>query len=136
MSISFPFRDESSVLFGAIKRPVARVFFHHREERIWQPVRMIVDTGADYTMLPQFLAGLLGVRLREHCRPIETVGVGGKSTVYFLRDHLNVRIGEYTRAIPVGFLPSDSIPPLLGRHEFLETFRVVFHQHQTVFDTP
>lgn len=99
-------------------------------------MRMIVDTGADYTLLPRFLAPLIGIDVSTDCRKIETRGVGGKSNVYLTRKRIVARIGDFERRIPVGFLPIDDLPPLLGRHEFLETFRVVFHHHTTSFDRP
>lgn len=133
MSISFPFREEESPSFGTIRRPVAKVFFHHHTDDIWQPVRMIIDTGADYTLLPRFLAPLLGINLEKDCKTIETRGVGGRTHVYLFNGKLPVRIGIYERKIPLGFLPLDHIPPLLGRLEFFETFRVVFHKFTTTF---
>jgi len=82
---------------------------------------MLVDTGADYTILPHYLAQELGVRLRKDCKVFRTTGIGGMETVYVL-PKLRVRLGKWERLIPVGFLGRDDIPPLLGRHRFLETF--------------
>lgn len=65
---------------------------------------------------------------------IGTRGVGGESTVYLLKKKIKVRLGNYEREIPVGFLSKDDIPPLLGRQEFLETFRVVFENFETTFE--
>lgn len=97
---------------------------------------MIVDTGADYTLLPRFLAEVLGINLVEDCRIFTTRGVGGKSKVYLAKSKIKVRLGEFTREIPVGFLATDYIPPLLGRQEFFETFRVVFEKFQVHFEEP
>lgn len=94
---------------------------------------MIIDTGADYTLLPLFLAEELGVNIEKNCRAISTQGVGGASKAYLLRDKIEVKIGEYHRKIPIGFLRNDYIPPLLGRQEFLETFRVVFEKFHVTF---
>lgn len=136
MSISFPFKEEKSNIFGRIYRPIAQASFQHRTQRIWRPVTMIIDTGADYTLLPRFFAPVLGVRLLRDCRVIETEGVGGKGKVFLLKKKGRVRIGAFERIIPIGFLDNDYIPPLLGRQEFFETFRVVFEGFTTTFEAP
>ncbi|KKS20640.1 MAG: hypothetical protein UU81_C0019G0015 [Microgenomates group bacterium GW2011_GWC1_41_8] len=35
--------------------------------------------------------------------------------------------------IPVGFLDSDDVPPLLGRHGFMEIFKTCFDNHMVYF---
>lgn len=133
MAISFPFKEEKSPIFGIIRRPIAEVFLKDKIHDLWQPVNMIIDTGADYTLLPQFLAAELGVELTKDCRTVITQGVGGTSKVYLLKKKIEARIGELKRQIPLGFLDSDYIPPLLGRQEFLETFKVVFEKFHVIF---
>lgn len=133
MPISFPFKSEISPIFGKIRRPVAEVFFRDKTHNLWQPITMLVDTGADYTLLPQFLAVALGVDLTKDCRGVITQGVGGASRVFLLKNKMEVKIGEFQRQIPLGFLDSDYIPPLLGRQEFFETFKVVFEKFYATF---
>lgn len=133
MPISFPFQKDESILFGIAHRPIAKVYFRHRKENIWRLVTMIVDTGADYTLLPKFLADFLGVSLSKDCRVIRTQGVGGESKVFLLKNKMKAKIGDYERTIPLGFLDNDYIPPLLGRQEFFETFRVVFEKFRITF---
>lgn len=135
MAVSFQFKKEISPLFGIIQRPIAEVFIKHKTESIWQPVTMIVDTGADYTLLPHFFASLLGITISKDCKTIQTQGVGGTSKVYMVKEKLPVKLGEYKRTIPLGFLSSDYIPPLLGRHEFFETFKVVFENYSVIFNS-
>lgn len=134
MRAIFPFKEETSPIFGKIRRPIAHVFLKHKTRPIWQPVTMIIDTGADYTLLPRFLASPLGIGLNADCKKIMTQGVGGNSIVYLLKEGLTARIGDFTRNIPLGFLETDYIPPLLGRLEFFETFRVVFEKFKTSFE--
>ena len=92
---------------------------------------MIVDTGADYTLLPRFLAEDLKVDLEKDCRVFLTQGVGGSERVYFL-PKIKVTLGKWKRTIPVGFLERNEIPPLMGRHLFLETFEALFSSNHTV----
>lgn len=134
MAVSFPFRKEHSSIFSTIHRPIAEVSFKHTTENIWQPISMIVDTGADYTILPRFLASTLGIDVKQDCKSLMTHGVGGKSKVYLAKNNLLVKIGDFERKVPVGFLDNNYIPPLLGRQKFLETFKVIFDKHSTTFE--
>lgn len=92
---------------------------------------MIVDTGADYTLLPRFMAHELGISLETDCKTFSTYGVGGGERVYFL-PNIKVRLGKWKRTIPVGFLERNEIPPLMGRHLFLETFETLFSSKHMV----
>ena len=92
----------------------------------------VVDTGADYTLSPRHMADSLGVDLKKDCQKFETTGVGGSETVYLLRSW-KVKLGTWEKNIPVGFLDSDTVPPLLGRQDFLEDLKVVFEKHEVSF---
>lgn len=94
-------------------------------------LRMIVDTGADYTLLPRFMANKLGIDLEKDCKIFSTFGVGGAERVYFL-NKIRAKLGVWERIIPIGFLERDEIPPLLGRHQFLETFETLFSSNHIV----
>jgi hypothetical protein len=96
---------------------------------------MLVDTGADYTLLPRTYAAVLGISLRTQCRRVMTAGIGGTERVYLL-PRLQARLGSWTRRIPVGFLDRDDVPPLLGRIRCLDTFDVRFVLHETIFALP
>lgn len=134
MAVSFPFKKERSLIFGVIFRPIAEVSFKHQKENIWQSVTMLVDTGADYTLLPAIFALELGINLAKDCKKISTRGVGGRSTVYLFKRKIMARLGKFERQIPIGFLSNDYIPPLLGRQEFFETFKVIFDKFYVHFE--
>lgn len=132
MEIKFPFEIKSSGIFGPVARPVAKVDFWSKLSNNWVEIIMLVDSGADYTLLPRFYAEDLGINLEKDCKTYSTFGIGGSETVYILRN-FKVKLGQWQFNIPVGFLERDNIPPLLGRQNFLENFKVVFHQHATFF---
>ena len=114
---------------------MAIVFFQNKLSGIFKPISMIVDTGADYTLLPKFLALNLGISLVKDCKKLQTNGVGGSETVFFCKEKVLVRLGEWERKIPLGFLNNDFIPPLLGRHQFFDTFKVVFNNRRLTFSS-
>lgn len=133
MPLSFSFKKEKSAILGNIYRPVAKVLFWSKISKDWVAIRMIVDTGADYTLLPRFMADELGINLEKECRIFNTYGVGGGERVYFL-PKIKVKLGNWERIIPIGFLERNEIPPLIGRHLFLETFDTEFtKKHVVVF---
>lgn len=130
MALSFSFERDHSPILGTIYRPVVQVFFLSKNGR-WFETWMIVDTGADYTLLPKYFSKRLGVDLKKDCKLFGTIGIGGKEKVYFLKS-IKAKLGAWERTIPVGFLDRDDIPPLLGRHLFLETFEAHFSKNHTV----
>lgn len=133
MSITFNFKKEKSSLLGIIYRPIAIVLFQNKKTGVFKPVSMIVDTGADYTLLPRFLANVLGINLIKDCQKLKTSGVGGQETVFFVKQKVKVKLASWQREIPLGFIDNDFIPPLLGRHEFFETFKVIFENRKLTF---
>lgn len=130
--LKFAFDKSSSEIFGCVRRPIATVYFWSYKINAWVGIVMIIDTGADYTLLPRFYASELGINLKRDCSIHWTGGIGGKEKVYLLRC-TQIKIGRWKRSIPVGFLDRDNIPPLLGRQEFLETFKVILFNHHTFF---
>jgi len=131
MDLKFSFREEKSFIFNKIYRPVAQVFFLSKKDKQWIESWMIVDTGADYSLLPRFMADQLGVNLEKDCKVFYTRGIGGEEKVYLLQK-TKVKIGNWEKVVPVGFLNKENIPPLLGRQGFLETFEVLFSSNHTI----
>lgn len=132
MEVKFPFEVRSSGIFGPIRRPIAKVDFWSRVRNDWVELIMLVDTGADYTLLPKFYAEDLGINLERESVPYTTLGVGGSETVYLLKE-LRAKLGRWEFSPPVGFLERDNIPPLLGRQRGLEDFKLTLQRHVTFF---
>lgn len=132
-SIKFPFDEKESSVFGKIRIPIAKVQFLTKKSKKEKMITMIIDSGADYTLLPKFLSEVLEINLKKDSYPMITQGVGGKATVFIVKKPIKVNIGNNNRSIIVGFADNDFIPPLLGRHTFLETFKVTFENFMTTF---
>lgn len=126
----FPFKKIGKEYLGTIWRPYATVSIKAKNTD-WILVQMLVDSGADYTLLPRKYAELLGIDFSK-CAPKTTLGVGGSETVYFYKS-IMVRLGIWQKEIPVGFLARNDIPPLLGRLEFMEVLEVAFKDYKTIF---
>lgn len=131
MALTFRYDKDASPILGKIYRPIAQVFFFSQNKSRWYEAWMMVDTGADYTLLPRYFSKRLGINLEKDCKIFKTAGVGGEEKVYFLKS-IRVKLGSWRRDIPIGFLDRDDIPPLLGRHQFLETFEALFSTNHSV----
>ena len=114
-----------------IFRPFIEVQLYAGNKREWILVEMLVDTGADYTMLPMRYAGILGIDLNMDCKAKITSGIGGKETMH-MHGSLDIRIGAWQKKIPVGFLSRNDVPPLLGRLKCLEDLEVVMKNHEII----
>ena len=119
-------------VLGIIQRPYAIVFIQSKNKE-WYPIEMLVDTGADYTLLPRKYAYILGIDLATECVAKTTLGIGGQETIYLYKS-LSIKLGDWFRKIPVGFLERDDVPPLIGRLEFIEILKVIFENYTTIFE--
>lgn len=128
----FSFKRIGITDLGEIFRPYAEILVFSKKRNEWFPIEMVVDTGADYTMLPRRYADLLGIDIEEDCVRKTTLGIGGSENVYFYKA-LQAKIGKWNNEIPVGFLGRDDIPALLGRLAFLEALKIIFYHHHVTF---
>lgn len=134
MDVKFSFEDAGKNPFGHIYRPIAKVTLKSPKSDKLVDVWMIVDTGADYTILPRHFSKKLRISLERDCFKEATFGVGGEETIYFCKQKVKAKIGSFKRNIPLAFLDSNEIPALLGRLGFLETFDAEFTKsHLVIF---
>lgn len=126
MDVKFQFEDEGKSVFGRILRPVARVNLKSPSVNKTVDVWMVVDTGADYTIIPRHFSEKLRISLERDCFKDTTFGVGGNQTIYFCKSKLAAKIGGIERKIPLAFFDNNEVPALLGRLGFLETFNTEF----------
>lgn len=126
MDVKFPFEEAGKSYFGPVFRPVAKVSFKSPKNNIWINTWMIVDTGADFTILPRYLSEDLSISLEHDCIKDTTTGVGGERTIYLYKSKMKARVEQLERNIPLAFLDSNEVPALLGRLGFLETFDTEF----------
>ena len=135
MDVRFRFEDGGRGVFGHIYRPIAKVTFRspHIDKSV--DVWMVVDTGADYTILPRHFSEKLRISLERECFKDITFGVGGEQTIYFCKSKIKAHIGSFERDIPLAFFDNNEVPALLGRLGFLETFNTEFLKtHFVVFE--
>lgn len=128
--IKSPFKKIGRTDLGMIWRPFVGVSLLSKARKEWWPVEMLVDSGADYTMLPRRYADNLEIDLNVECSSITTSGIGGAETVYIYKG-LEIKIGNWQKKVPVGFLERDDVPALLGRLDCLEVLEIILKNYQT-----
>lgn len=134
MAVTFPFEDAGKNFFGKILRPVAKVSFQSPSKQTWTHAWMIIDTGADFSILPKYLSEDLHISLKKDCIKDTTAGVGGESKIYLCKKPIKVKLGNIEKEVPIAFFNNNEVPALLGRLGFLETFDVEFtKKHKVIF---
>lgn len=131
---TFPFTFVGNSKLGKIYRPYAVIEVFSKTRNKWQPLEVIVDTGADYSLFPKRHAAILGIDLEKECYIEKTLGIGGRELVYQYKN-LPIKVGKWQSQVPVGFLNRDDIPSLLGRLACLEVFRLIFEEKKSIFET-
>lgn len=132
MDVKFPFEYIGKCLFGSIYRPIAKVTLQSFTNNILVDAWMVVDTGADFTILPRHLAQKLRISLKNDCIKDATYGVGGEQTIYLCKRKINAKIGIIQRSIHLAFFDSNEVPALLGRLGALEKFNTEFLKTRAV----
>lgn len=132
MNSKFTYERVGETPFGPIYRPVVKVLLNSIKKGKLVEATMIVDTGADFTILPRYIARKLEISLRNDYSKQTTQGVGGNQITYICKQKVRVQVGNMARMVPIAFLDNDEVPPLLGRLGFLETFNAEFLKTHTV----
>lgn len=132
--LSSPFSFKGEGYLGKIYRPYVQVLITSRKIDEWIPTEMIVDTGADYTLFPKKYAQLLLINLEKECKLDITYGVGGQERIYLCKKGVNIKIGNFEKEIPVGFLNRDNIPALLGRLHIIEILKLTLENMIVTFE--
>ena len=129
MTIEFRYREEESEITGTILRPVAALQFKSRSGE-WIEIRMYIDSGADMTLIPLSFGRLLGLELRkEDIKHLRGVG-GGEVPVIIAK--VDIRMDDVEFPIDIAWALEEDVPPLLGRTDLFDRFRIVFDQGEGV----
>ena len=124
--MKYNYTDQESQIFGRVKRPLIELdAYSHARER-WIPLfEVLVDTGADMSVLPRIIGELL-VEDITLGRRVEIRGVAPNSRLVCYIHDLKFRIAEREFNLPVALAESDDVPSLLGRIRGIDIFDVEF----------
>jgi len=116
-SIEFPFEYVVLPGFGKVFYPFISVSLKTIDKG-WVNFRFIVDTGADLTTLPLFMARKLGINLGK-CRRGKAEGIGGV-VVETREAEIPIRLKNFEFLIRCSIVEDEQTPFLLGRIDVLE----------------
>lgn len=128
MVIHFKYKSIRHPDGHSVKTPSIPITFIGPSEAL--SVVAVVDSGADFSVLPKEVAEVLGLRLDQNIEPC--YGISGK--IDAAEDHVRVKIQNshesYSFNITVKILLSEEvdIPVLIGRSGFFEEFEITFNE--------
>ena len=127
--IIFRYKEESLGLGQRkIKRPIADVYLQTKKKS-WFEFHPYIDSGADVTMIPLSFGKLLGFEIEES--KIQQIG-GIRGNVPVIHTKTNMKIGEKDFSARIAWALIEDVPPLLGRADVFDIFKVTFEQHKGV----
>lgn len=132
--LSSPFEFRGEGYLGKIYRPYIQILISSKNIQEFIPLEMLLDTGADYTLLPARHADLLGINPAKECKHDTTRGVGGSEKIFLCRNLIIIKIGDFRKTIPVGFLERNDIPPLFGRLGAIELLSLTMKNRITILE--
>ena len=95
--------------------------------KIMEPLTMLVDSGADISIIPKWTGEDLGLKVDENDYIEKAEGVNG--TVDYIIKNLTFNIDGYTFKAPVGWIQTEEVDDiLLGREVVFDLFDVEFKQ--------
>ena len=111
-------------------RPLITVRLNYRGNE--QGAVMLLDTGADTSILPRRYVDLLGID-RGDLKTAAAHGLGGRSEVLMGKKRIRVQAeiaGYFNVQIPIEFGINDSIPPILGRDALFGDFELRMNRRE------
>jgi hypothetical protein len=121
-SIEFPLLKKVTA-FGVIEDALIPATLYTRHGPLG--IQFILDTGADFTMLPHHMADLVGVDLTQAPSGRSTGIEGGRGIRIWL-GHIKVTIGPYFLRLRCLFSSNERTPYLLGRADVFPAFSITF----------
>ncbi|MEW6104397.1 MAG: retropepsin-like aspartic protease [bacterium] len=86
--------------------------------------QMLIDSGADITLIPKRAGDYLGFRIeKETIREIRGIGEG--ALPYIIKP-VQIEIGEYRIKGRIGWVLIEEVPFLLGRLDIFDQFDIKF----------
>lgn len=122
---TFQYKSELGANQQIIKRPIADIWF--KKGNSWIECHPYIDSGADVTLIPLSLGELLGFKAENE--KIEEIG-GIKGAVPVIYKNWKIKIADKTLSVLIAWALIEEVPPLLGRTDIFDHFRITFLQKE------
>jgi len=124
--IEFPFLKRRSEKFGHILKPVIPVSIIGPKRGV--KVFMLLDSGADLSMIPYSVGETIGIELDMSTRS-EVQGIGEGSVPYVL-GQVRIQIENFEISARIGWALIEEVPFILGRLDVFKAFAVEFREFE------
>ncbi len=92
-------------------------------------LRFLIDSGADYTLIPKSAAIMLGLNYKKLSTTEGTVEASNHTYIKTKTSHLHLTIDTVSIKIPV-LVCEEEIECILGRKGVFENFEITFREKQ------
>lgn len=128
MSIEFPLIDVNTK-FGIIPTPLLTISVLTKMG--YQGYQFLFDTGADFTMLPRYMAEDIGINLNT-LPQVRSYGIEGRGIKVYI-GNIKIKFAAEKLNIRCLFSEKDTTPFLLGRIDVFANFNIAFdNKHKRV----
>lgn len=124
--IEFPFLKRRSKKLGHILKPIIPVSIIDPKRGV--RVFMLLDSGADISMIPYSVGETLGLELDMSTRS-EIQGIGESSVPYVL-GQVRIQIENFEILIRIGWALIEEVPFILGRLDVFKTIAIEFREFE------
>lgn len=124
--IEFPFEKSHSRTLGRILRPIVGVTIVGPKQNV--NVFMLLDSGADISLIPYSVGETIGLKLDMANRG-EVQGIGEGSLPYIL-SQVKFKIEDIEIPVRIGWALIEEIPFILGRLDVFQRFAVEFREFE------
>ncbi|EDN65782.1 hypothetical protein BGP_2476 [Beggiatoa sp. PS] len=124
---TFSYTEQEHPIFGQITRPLLKFALYSTRFGEWLSVKKVLaDTGADISVVPLPLGQILVAEV-ELGQPIQLGGILSSNLIVNGFVHqIQAKIDDYHFDMPIAISTSSTIPPILGRKNALDRFKVSF----------
>ncbi len=124
--MEFPFDKKLSKRFGEVLEPTIPVTVVGPKQDI--EVLMLIDSGADISLLPASIAELIGLQLdMKNQREVYGLGEGG---VPYVLSPVTLRIRDVETSVRVAWALAEDVPFVLGRLDVFRRFAIEFREFE------
>ncbi len=125
--IKFPYIEQEHPIFGKVTRPFIKLSLYSERFQEWVVIKKVLaDSGADISVLPLPMGQIL-ISEVELGQPIQLGCILSSNLMNNAFVHqIQTRIGNHTFEMSVAVSSSLTIPPILGRQNGLDRFKVSF----------
>ncbi|MDA2936506.1 hypothetical protein MYX06_04790 [Patescibacteria group bacterium AH-259-L05] len=127
--IRFKYQKEKSDL-GIVYRPIAHTILKVKDFKVEIP--LYIDSGADITLIPLGLGQALGFK-QNSIQIREIKGVSGGRVPYIIKT-AKIYLGDAGIEARIAWALTEEAPPLLGRLDVFDKFRIVFDEKRKVVE--